>query len=350
MFYIHQTACISPQQTFGEVDLTALHQPVDQRLKVIEPGYENIPPVILRRMSKSVRIGMGAALSLLKQFNIPDGIIMATANAGFEDCFQFLKQIVDYDEGILSPGSFVQSTPNALAAQLGMFTHNKSYNITHVHLGLAFENAMTDAGMLIKEHPANTYLLGAVDDISPYNYTLNFLAGWFKNELFVLEDLYDLDSPGSIGGEGAAMFLVNGSPMAAMAQVRAIGSVHSDDLDLVNQQLKHFLAKQLTAGEEIDLLLSGEDGDNRLLKYYASCEKMMGNEVAIMRFKHMFGEFPTSSALALWLACYILQKNPIPRHMVKKNIPGKEYKNILIYNTYKGAQHSFILVNRASAD
>jgi Beta-ketoacyl synthase, N-terminal domain len=344
MFYIHQTSCISPQQTFPDADMEPLHQPVDHKLKVIEPKYEGIPPGILRRMSRSVRIGMGAALPLLKQLPAPDGIIIATANAGFEDCFHFLKQIVDYNEGLLTPGSFVQSTPNALAAQLGMLSHNKGYNTTHVHLGLAFENAMTDAGMLIKEHPGNSYLLGAVDDISDYNYTINLLAGWFKNELSALEDLYDVDSPGSIGGEGAAMFLINGNPTGARAQLQAVGTVHSDDADVIQQRLKSFLGNHLAAGEEIDLLVSGEDGDNRLLKYYASCEKMLGDEVAVVRFKHMCGEYPTASAMALWLACYILQKNPIPLHMIKKNLPGRAFKNILIYNNHKEVQHSFMLV------
>ncbi|MBC7887749.1 MAG: beta-ketoacyl synthase chain length factor [Ferruginibacter sp.] len=344
MFYIHQTTCISPQQTFGEVNIKVLNQPAGHQLKVIEPTYGGIPPGVLRRMSKAVRTGVGAAIPFFNQSPIPDGIIIGTANAGLEECFHFLKQIVDYNEGLLSPGSFVQSTPNAVAAQIGMLGRNKGYNITHVHLGLAFENAMTDAGMMIKEHPANNYLLGAVDDISLYNHTLNLLAGWFKAEAFAAGELYELNSPGSIAGEGAAMFLVNGNPVNAIAQLQAVGTVHADDVVTIEQQLKHFLHRHLPAGEKIDVLISGENGDNRLQKYYASCEKIMSDEAGILRFKHMCGEYPTASAMALWLACHIFQKNPIPRHMVKKNLPQKEFKNILIYNCYKGAQHSFMLV------
>ncbi len=344
MFYIHQTTCISPQQTFPDADISVLHQPTGHQLKAIEPTYTGIPPGILRRMSKSVRMGIGAALPLINQLPAPDGIIIGTANAGFEDCFHFLKQIVEYNEGLLAPGSFVQSTPNAVAAQLAMLSHNHGYNITHVQLGLAFENAMMDAGMLIKEHPGNTYLLGAVDDISVYNNALNLLAGWFKNELSAVENLYELNSPGSIAGEGAAMFLVNGNPAKAIAQVQAIGAVHSGDVGVMERQLKFFLDKHLPEGEKIDLLISGENGDNRLLKYYTACEKMMPGEAMVIRFKHLCGEYPTASAIALWLACYILQKNPIPPHLIKKSFPVKAFKNILIYNNYKQVQHSFILI------
>jgi len=345
LFYIHHTNCISPQQTFPDADLSVLHQPVNYKLQVIEPKYDGIPPGILRRMSKAVRIGAGAALPLLNKLPATDGIIIGTANAGMEDCFHFLKQIVDYEEGQLTPGNFVQSTPNAIAAQLSMISHNNGYNITHVHLGLAFENAAIDAGMMIKEQPEHNYLLGAVDDIATYNYTLNSLAGWFKKEAFTTDNLYELNTPGSLAGEAATMFLVNGNPFNAIAQLRALHTIHSTDEIIIGEQLKTFLEKHLPEGEKIDLLISGENGDSRLLKYYTTCENGLQENVMIVRFKHLCGEYPTAAAMALWLSCYILQENQIPQHLIKQQSADKAFKNILIYNNYKGAQHSFMLVS-----
>lgn len=344
MFYIHHTSCISPQQTFLHADISVMHQPVDNILKVIEPAYMGIAPGVLRRMSKLVRIGAGAALPLLKQPATIDGIIIGTANAGMEDCINFLKQIVDYNEGLLSPAGFVQSTPNTLAAQLGIMSGNKGYNITHVHLGLAFENSVIDAGMMIKDRPGNNYLLGAADDIASYNYTLNLLAGWYKNQSFAAGGLYEINSPGSIAGEGAAMFLVNGNPANAIACLKAVGTIHTDNEGVIAQQLKNFIAAHLPAGNTIDLLVSGENGDNRLLKYYEAIEKIIPGNAAVTRYKHISGEYPTASAFALWLACYILQKNPLPPHIIKKNLPVAACKNILIYNCFKGVQHGFMLI------
>jgi len=345
MFYIHQSSCISPQQTFGDVDIQLLHSPKDQQLKIIEPSYTGIPPGVLRRMNKAVRMGMGAALPLLHQQPAANGIVIGTANAGMEDCFYFLKQMVEYDEGLLTPGSFVQSTPNALAAQLAMLSHNNGYNITHVHLGLAFENAMTDIGMLLNENPANQYLLGAVDDISSYNYALNVLAGWNKKETAVAEEWFAAGSPGSIAGEGTAMFVVNRDPLNAVAKVRAIHTVHSTDIALAQQQLKEFLNKQLIEREKVDVLLSGENGDERFLKCYNAYEAEVPGDAAIFRFKQMCGEYPTATAFALWLACYMLEQKPIPSHMLKRPSGEREYKNILICNNHRGSQHSFILVS-----
>jgi hypothetical protein len=161
MFYIHQTSSISPQHSPGNVDLNILFEPVDKKLHAIEPVYGGIPPGVLRRMGKAVRMGVGAALPLLHSGIVPDGIIIGTTDGGKEDSAKFLNQIVDYDEGMLTPLNFVQSTPNAVAAQIGLLTKNHGYNITHLQPGLAFEFAMIDADMMLNENPLNNYLLGA---------------------------------------------------------------------------------------------------------------------------------------------------------------------------------------------
>jgi Beta-ketoacyl synthase, N-terminal domain len=345
MLYIHQSTCISAQQTFLDVDINTLHEAVDNTLKVIEPTYENIPPGILRRMGKAVRIGIGAALPLIRQATSLDGFIIATANGGMEDCIKFLNQIIQYEEGILTPGSFVQSTPNAIAGQLGLFTKNKGYNITHVHRGLAFENAIIDAMMLLADHPENNYLLGAVDEISAYNYNIEMLSGWYKKEPTTGKELYQTNSTGSLAGESAVTFLVNGDQTNSVAHVAAIDHLHTNDISVIETQLKYLLQHHLPAGEKIDLLLSGENGDDRLLKYYTSIENLVEG-ATIGRFKHMTGEYATASAFALWLACELFQTQHTPAHIIKTQTAQKPIKNILIYNNFKGTQHSFILLKK----
>jgi len=344
MLYIHQSTCISPQQTFLDININVLHEPVENKLKVIEPTYEDIPPGILRRMAKAVRIGVGAALPIIKEFSRIDGFIIGTSNAGMEDCIKFLNQIIQYEEGILTPSNFVQSTPNALAGQLGLLTKNKNYNITHVHRGLAFENAIVDAMMMLHEHPENNYLLSAVDETSAYNYNIDRLSGCYKNEIITCEKFYQTNSTGSISGESAVAFLVNGDKTNATAQLLAIHTLHTEDEVLIEKQLSYFLEKNLPARQKIDLLISGENGDNRLLKYYTAVENTLEDNITIARFKHMTGEYATVSAFAVWFACQILQTQNIPLHSLKKKSSQSNVKNILVYNNYKGSQHSFILI------
>lgn len=341
--YIHQHTCISAQQTFSDIDLNNIKESVNNKLLAVEPKYEGIPPGILRRMGKAVRLGVGTALPIIKSNENIDGIIIGTANGGMEDCIKFLNQIIDYDEGMLTPGNFVQSTTNAVAAQTGLMAANKSYNITHVHRGLAFENSLLDAMMLLKENPGAHYLVGGVDEISAYNYNIDYLEGWYKNGLITNTTLYNTDSAGSIAGEGAAMFLINNEKNNALAYIRDVHTIHTTDTALVKKTLQNFLSQNNIVPENTGMLISGENGDNRLLKYYTTVEKMFADSATVVRYKHITGEFPTSVALAVWMAC---NADQLPAHMLKNGTTAINNTPVLIYNNYKGIQHGFILIDK----
>lgn len=343
LFYLHKNSCISAQQTFADIDLHAIKVSADNKLQAAEPDYKGIPAGVLRRMGKAVRMGVGAALPVVDNQPL-DGVIIGTANGGMEDCIKFLNQLIDYDEGMLTPGNFVQSTPNAVAAQIGLINRCKAYNITHTHGGLSFENALLDAAMMLKDNPDATYLVGGFDEISTYNYNIDFLAGWYKQSGFS-NDLYATDSAGSIAGEGAVMFMANNSAENAQAQIDAIETFHTAEEAVVQQRIQQFIEKQTTKTKFLDVLLTGENGDNRFSQYYDICEGLVPAETTVARYKHFSGEFPTSSAVALWLATRFLQMQNIPPHFIKQKGSGKGFKRILIYNHFKEVQHSLLLVS-----
>ncbi|MEP7238927.1 MAG: beta-ketoacyl synthase chain length factor [Ferruginibacter sp.] len=343
MLYIHKTYCISPQQNPLQDDMDLINEPANKKLLAVEPSYQQIPPGILRRMGKAIRMGVGTALPLIDQTNPVDGIIIGSANAGLDECVKFLMQIVDYEEGQLTPGNFVQSTGNVIAGQLGLISKNKGYNITHIHQGHAFENALIDAVMQLHANPLKSYLLGGVDEISPYHYNIETLNSAYKKEDISNRQLYKSETAGCLPGEGAAMFVVNANAGSAISAVKAIHTLHTDNVDLVKQQLQLFLQKN--GATEIDLLISGENGDNRTLPFYTAAESLLPGDASIVRFKHLCGEFATASAIGLWYACEILQTQKVPAQMFKKKSSKTIYRNILLYNNFKGYQHSFILIS-----
>ncbi len=336
--YIHQSSCISPQHTFGTIDLDTLVAPENNILKLREPKYEGIPLNILRRMGKAVRIGVGAALPLINIEKKLDGIIIGSANGGMEDCIKFLNQIIEYDEGRLTPTNFVQSTPNAIAAQIGLTTANTGYNITHVHRGLAFENAILDAMMMLAENVFSNYILGGVDEVSNYNYNLERLGNWHKKEKVTGTDLYDMHSNGSIAGEGSAMFIVNNENNGASAKVNAIKMLHTKDPAEVAAQLNLFIEEN---GQH-NVWLAGENGDLRVQPFYDACELLLSENTSRLHFKHFTGEHPSTTALALWLACRFLETQKIPAHFFKSGFHKESIESVLIYNSGKGDQHSFV--------
>lgn len=340
MFYIHQAYCISPQQTYPKADWNVLHESKNNQLKVVEPDYEDIPRNVLRRMGRSVRIGVGAAFQIME--HPVDGIVIGTSTAGKEDSFSFLKQVMEYEEGLLTPTNFVQSTSNAVASQLGILKHNTSYNITHVHEGLAFENAMLDVSLLLRENPGKAYLVGGVDELSDYDFNLNRLSDCYKENIVSNKTLYQANTPGTIAGEGAAMFLANNIRENAIARIDIIKTLFTTDTAEVLQFINTLLTQN-----PVDVLLSGENGDNRLQHFYDACESCLTTDTAIARFKHLCGEYPTASAFATFLGCDILQKQEAPDVTVKKSGAAKQVEKILIYNNYQGKQHNFVIVSKA---
>jgi Beta-ketoacyl synthase, N-terminal domain len=343
MFFIHHTSCISPQQSFGEVDLDQFHVADEGKMRAVEPEYANIPAGALRRMGKAVRMGVGAGLPLLVSTPQVEGIIIGTANGGMEDCIKFLNQIIEYDEGQLTPGNFVQSTPNAIAAQIGFINRNRGYNVTHVQRGLAFESALMDAIMQLSENPGTAYLVGAIEEISTYNYNIDWLDGWYKKEKTEAADLYSGNTTGSIAGEGASLFYVNDNPENAVARLVAVDSYHSNDPLKVAARWQDFLEKNRT-DNPVDILISGENGDTRLLPFYQTIEETLDDETGILRFKHASGEYPTASAFALWLACRLLARGGVPEWWFKKQRKRNTVQTIAIYNNFKNQQHGFMLV------
>ncbi|GAB3420429.1 beta-ketoacyl synthase chain length factor [Niabella aquatica] len=341
--YIHQHTCISPQQTNSALPPEEISVSADGKLLAKEPVLEGVPPAMLRRMSKAVRMGIGAGLPLIKNNDI-NGIIIGSANGGMEDCIQFLNQLIDYDEGLLTPTNFVQSTPNAIAGQLSLLTQNRGYNATHVHNGLAFENALLDAQMLINEHPGHNYLVGGVDEISSYNYNIDYLAGWYSKTK-TSNELYTSDLPATIAGEGATMFIVNNNPDKALAKLKAIQIFHSGDDRLVTEKFTQFISQNVPHRDNT-IFITGENGDNRFIPLYVKCEEAFGSAIPVVRYKHITGEYPTVSSFALWLACQALQLQNLPPHFYKNEHNLTQIKHIILYNQYQGRQHSFTFVTQ----
>ena len=349
MIYITDLVCISPQPTFDKTffnGIVNVHKGTCYH--AVEPVYTNIIPAgLLRRMGKAVRMGVGAGLPLLRNNPGIEGIILGTGNGGLEDCLKFLNQIVDYKEGTLTPTNFVQSTPNAVAGNLALMGQLTGYNATHVHKGLAFENALLDAIMLLEEHELHTLLVGSVEEISDYNHNIDFLNGNFKEGEFTSENLLETHTPGTVNGEGAAWFVVSDLADNALAEICDIthtGNLISEDL---NNWVSHFLQRNQLETSEVEMLITGMNGDARSDHFYTGLQDSLFKDTPVLTFKNVAGEHPTASAFALWLAVNVLNGSQIPAQIIHAGSFVSKPKNILIYNHHLAEQHALILLKRA---
>lgn len=274
-----------------------------------EPDYkEFIPdPGVRRRMSRIIRMGVASALMCLKDSytNSLDGIITGTGWGCLSDTEKFLNSIFENSERMLNPTSFIQSTSNTIGAQVALITGEKNYNNTFVHGGTSFEAAMIDAVLKLQEDSCDNVLVGGLDEMTP---TKSLLLGRMG--------VWRYTTP----GEGSHFFVF--SSVKKESSISEIISVETfSNVDL----LPCFRPEN----NDIDRILSGVDNIGEL-----TGELTAGAKVPVVNFKELCGEYPTSTAFALWLACDTFNKD----HAVNK---------ILIVNKHLRDKFSLILVKRA---
>lgn len=343
--YLKDVYSISPQVTHTDEFINGNYKIYSKNiLSVIEPSYsEMIPASLLRRMGKAVRMGIGAALPLIERHEKLNGIVIGTANGGLENCINFLNQIIEYDEGVLTPTHFVQSTPNALAGQLALMSKNTGYNVTHVNGPLAFENAILDAMMFLEGATNKTaLLLGAVEEISNYNYNIDLIAGRYKSDYIDNNKLITSQTKGSICGEGSTMFIVSNDANNALAKLINLKQINYPNEIELEYLLNQFLFENDLKTEDIDLLILGNNGDVQFDSWYTLLKSFFSSKKEYVYYKNFVGEYRTSSAFALYFATQLL-KGRIHHKGIEGDVSSIP-KIILIYNQFEGIHHSFILV------
>ena len=342
--YILSHTCISPQTTYSGSFLDGnVIEYLGNKYYTIEPDYTDvIPRSLLRRMGKATRIGIGAGMPLIKKHENIDGIILGTATGGLRSCVIFLDQILQYDEGTLTPTNFIQSTPNAVAGSLALMSNNMGYNNTHTNLGLSFEATLLDAILLLEENEVKELLIGAIEETSEYNYNIDGSAGFFKNTEVTSSQLLKSNTEGSVRGEGAAMFVVSSSKENALCEIVDVVQFSFPQKKNIEERALNFLEKNNTKLDEIDALVLGFNGDSRYDFWYDNLADQF-KDTTIFSYKNLIGDFPTANAFAVWLSCIVFEGKNVPEEAYyRKSV--KEIKTILIYNHYNNKQHSFVLL------
>ncbi|SDC88145.1 beta-ketoacyl synthase N-terminal-like domain-containing protein [Niabella drilacis] len=329
--YVRAARTVSPQGTFEEL-LENPAQYLGDRLACKEPDYSKyIDPKLIRRMSRIIKMGAAAAMECLQDAGqpLPDAIITGTAYGCLADTDQFLTRMVEFNEELLSPTAFIQSTHNTVGAQIALMLKCHHYNNTYVHRGSSFEAAMMDAIGLMHEEEAGTVLVGGVDEIIEKSHVILSRFGLYKKDGNT-ETLTGSTTNGTMAGEGAAFFLLaKEKGEKCTARLDAMQTWYKPAVaaeDLVNS----FLESNGVSIGSIDLLITGENGDLRHKEHYGELKRSLFTGKPIITYKQFCGEYPTSSAFALWLASMIVNTGKVPG--------GSDVvapQRVLIYNNYK---------------
>ena len=349
--YINGIGCISAQKTVDTIFLEEAElNEIDLILPVKVPVYKDyISPVASRRMAKGVKNGIVASALAMKEAQVMelDAIITGTGMGCIEDSEKFLKGIIENNEEFLTPISFIQSTHNTVGAQIALGLQCKGYNFTYVNGAVSFESSLLDAKMKIEESEASTILIGGIDEASDHTMSLLKLAGFIKKEKENPYLLLNSTTTGAIYGEGATFFILEEEKNEnTYAEVLDIEILNKLAAAAVEKKAESFLKSNGLQVSDIDAIVLGYNGDAEYDTYYKNLSENAFVNTPQVYYKHLCGEYNTASAFGLWVGAKIIKTQQIPEIIKINKVEKPIYKTILLYNQYKGIDHSFILISK----
>lgn len=301
-------------------------------LHCLEPDYTGmIPPMQLRRMSKSVRMGVAASRRALQKAQIekPDAISVGTAYGCLQDTEVFLSKMTEQDEQMLTPTAFIQSTHNTVSGQIALLNKCNGHNLTFVQKGHSFEQAMLNAQLYLSEHPDENVLVGGIDELTEGSIAALQLAGVYTKENKRPGAVLSPGPGGAVGGEGAAFFVVTTKPIAEkVMKIKKLDMFKTSDMEEAFEWVKNFTKDRFC------MAALGLNGDDTYAAFYQRLRKELYNENAQAVFKHMCGEYSTAGAYALGMMYEIMDKGVVPE-FVDISRPVSELKDVLIVNNFK---------------
>jgi 3-oxoacyl-[acyl-carrier-protein] synthase II len=303
-----------------------------------------------RRMSKIIKRAIVTAKSALKDSNIekPDAIITGTGLGCVEDTEKFLEAMIKNNEQFIQPTYFIQSTHNTISSQIAINTHCNGYNNTFIHRGVSFENALMDALLLLNKDEISTALIAGNDEMTPAYFILLKRLGYWKESIEdTINSIKKNDTKGSFAGEGSISFILsNTKSNSSYAKLDGFDLFYQPEN--ISEKIKSFLAENNTNIDDIDLVITGMNGDMANDLVYSEVAQKLFNSKQVGCFKNICGEFYTASAFALMVAAACLKKRVIPAHITLNNIERKDPNKILIYNHFQNKDHSLTLLSRCS--
>ncbi|HTN47276.1 MAG TPA: beta-ketoacyl synthase chain length factor [Flavipsychrobacter sp.] len=318
--YIHSSGILSAAGNNSEEKFLQLppDHPGDMLL-CKEPDYTAyIPAMQLRRMSKAVRMGIGASKIALQNAGIekPDALSVGTALGCLNDTEVFLSKMTDQDEQMLTPTAFIQSTHNTVAGQIALLCGCNGHNLTYVHKGHSFEHAMINAQLYLKEHQDSNILVGGIDELTLTTAKVLKRFGSNKN------------------AEGAAFFVVSDKPDREHSIcIRDIQTFTAkNEAEEIKREVSNFLSRNEWNASDVDCILLGLNGETENDAAYQRLQQDLMPDTAQVWFKNYCGEYPTASAFALGLLAEAVTKG-FPEHGIA-NFPAKKLQNIMIVNNY----------------
>lgn len=294
----------------------------ERYVRALDPDYKPfINPIAARRMGLILKRAMATSLTAMREAEIemPDAIITATGLGCIENTEKFLTALSQQGESCLQPTFFINSTHNTIGSYIAVQIKCHGYNNTHVHRGISFESALYDALLQFDLKKINNALVGAHDEMTPDYFTLLNRVGFWE---------------GSFAGETAVTFVLSDSGEIELVDMDIL---YKPDVKKIESSLKNLCEKKGLSLNDIDLVITGRNGNDDNNKVYDAFENRFGFQDKSMTYKDLFGESFTSSAYAMCVGVECLKRGV--------DLKGRKVRNVLLYNHFENKDHSLILLS-----
>lgn len=259
--------------------------------RAVEPDIKAlISPAEARRMSRILKRATATSADVIARSGIamPDAIITGTGMGCMENSQKFLTDICNFGESCLKPTLFMQSTHNTISALMAISLKCHGYNNTYSQKGISFESALLDAWLQMRGGSISSALVTAHDEVTPLT----------EQVMRHSHPEYEFISEASV-----ATMLSTSPSHGALCTV--------DDVRLYYSGGDAKIAARLSA-ETDSILLMGLNGNDLNDAPYLRLLKRLNFTPTVLKYRHIFGDNFSSSALGFYTAVMILQSNAIP--------------------------------------
>lgn len=201
--------------------------------------------------------------------------------------------------------------------------------------------------MQLENDEAQNILVGGVDELVKHHVNSHRLIGHVKAEPADSTRLLESNTRGSVMGEGANFFILSNQKQAfTYAEIVAVECYNTLSKEQLPKKIKSFLTDNQISISAVDLVISGNNGDVDFDGYYENLSDSLFKDTPQAYYKHLSAEFDTATGFAFWLASKILKTQTVPEVVKLNTLETKNTRTILIYNQYRGENHSLVLLRK----
>lgn len=278
-----------------------------------------------RRMGKLLKRAIATALTALSDSGttLPDAIVMGTGKGCLEHTEKILQDMCFVGEESIKPTLFMLSTHNTISSQIAIKLGCRGYNNTYSHKGISFESALLDAWIRLRTGSIGTALVGAHDEMTN-----------------LMSQMVRCNNPEYVTvSETSVASVLSSSPENALCEVKEVTILHRPDVEELAAIVKAYCG---------DVIVAGINGNPLSDSKYIELFEEIEDDMAIVKFKDIFGENFSSSAIGFYVGVKLLEAGTIPEFLFWGNGRVKTpVKAVTVINHTEGTDWSIIKLETA---